>query len=326
MAQTTPAATPATTPGATGVASPVATSAATSAATTAATTAATVAATSASTPASTSAATSAATAVTTPAATSAATSAATAAATAVRTGTPATPGATPRATGQAGGPGSITVIGTGRAVATPDIARVTLGVDVTADTVQDATSDANTRQAAIINQLKSLGIADKDIQTTQYNVFPQRLEPERPQPVPSTPGATPAPPRTQYRVISTVRVTIRDLKTVGNVVDAAVKAGANTVQSIAFTIDDPTAVIDLARASAVNEARRQALQLAQLNGLTLGAPIVITENIGSSPGLPRFEASDMARGAAAPAAQAPPIEAGELTYTAQIQMTFAAQP
>lgn len=217
-------------------------------------------------------------------------------------------------------PGSITVIGSGRAAATPDVVRVTLGVNTTGDTVKAATSDANTRLAAIVAKLKSLGVADKDIQTTQYNVYPQ-TEGEPPTPLPAgAPAATPKPPRIVYHVATAVTATLRDLSAVGSIIDATLDAGANTVGGISYTVDNPTPVMDQARANAVANAKAQADQLAKLNGVTLGPPTQITEVIGSP--APQPVARPAAAAAGALAAPPPSIEAGELTYTSQIQITY----
>ncbi|MFN8476014.1 MAG: SIMPL domain-containing protein [Anaerolineae bacterium] len=215
--------------------------------------------------------------------------------------------------------GSITVIGNGRAVATPDVARVTLGVNVTGDTVKAATAEANKNLNAIVAKLKSMGVSDRDIQTTQYNVYP--TTDDRPTPAPAgAAAATPKPPKTVYHVQAAVTATLRDLSNVGTIIDAALGAGANTVGGISFTVDNPAPVMDQARADAVASAKAQAMQLAQLNGVTLGPPREITEIIGTSPPQPsaRVVPAPVAAAVAAP----PTIEGGELTYTDQIQITY----
>ena len=218
--------------------------------------------------------------------------------------------------------GSITVIGQGRAVATPNVARVTLGVEATADTVRQAATEANTKTAAIIARLKSLGVADKDIQTSQYSIFPVR---EGGGPVAAAAGApaATATPKPQFRVSSTVNVTLRDLNAVGPAIDGAIEAGANVAGGIQFSVDDPTPPMDQARGDAVADARRQAQQIAQAAGVTLGPPRVITEVIGSA--APQMDlAAGVAR--AMPAAAPPPVQGGELTFTEQIQITYEMWP
>ncbi len=220
--------------------------------------------------------------------------------------------------------GSITVIGGGRAVATPNVARVTLGVEATADTVRQAATEANTKTAAIIAKLKSLGVADRDIQTSQYSIFPVR-DGGGPVAVQAAgaPAAPTATPRPQFRVSSTVNVTLRDLNTVGPAIDGAIEAGANVAGGIQFSVDDPTPLTEQARANAVADARRQAQLIAQAAGVTLGPPRVITEVIGSA--APQMDvAAGVAR--AMPAAAPPPVQGGELTFTQQIQITYEMWP
>lgn len=209
-------------------------------------------------------------------------------------------------------------------MATPNVAYLTLGVEVISDTVRAASNEVNTRQAAIIAKVKGLGVADKDVQTANYSIFP--YQPPEPPTGPNVPRATGGPPRTQYRVDSSIRVTVRDLSKVGTVIDGAVEAGANTVSGIQFGVDDPTPLQDQARGAAVVDARRRAQEYARAAGVTLGPPMIITEIIGSTPG-PLPGIADAARGVgAAPAPMAaPPVEAGELTFTTRVQITFVMQ-
>lgn len=161
---------------------------------------------------------------------------------------------------------TITVVGIGRASATPDIARVTVGVDVVNASLSKALTEVNTKTSAVIAQLKKQGIEDKDIRTVDFNVFPQQAY------GPNGPG-----PITGYRVSNSVRVTIRDLDKAGSILEQAVNAGANTVQGLTFTIDDPKPVETEARVSAIQDARFKADALAQEAGATVGQVINISE-------------------------------------------------
>ncbi len=241
------------------------------------------------------------------------------AASSATTGTPGagTPAVRPATAGAS--LSSLTVVGQGHAEATPNVAQLSLGVETISDTVRAAANEVNQKAAAINNRLKSLGIAATDIQTAQYSIFPYQ-PPERPV-GPSTAGPTPARPRQQYRVSTTVRVTVRDLNLVAQAIDGAIDAGATNVGGVQFTLEDPSPAMDQARKLAYDDAVRRARQLAGLAGLTLGPPIYITEIVGSAPPVARTDALR----AAAPAAGAavpPPIEAGQLTYTTQLQVTF----
>ncbi len=161
---------------------------------------------------------------------------------------------------------TISVVGVGRASAIPDIARVTVGVDVVNPSLSKALTEVNRKTSDVIALLKKEGIEDKDIRTVDFNVFPQQAY------GPSGPG-----PITGYRVSNSVRVTIRDLAKAGAILEQAVNAGANTVQGLTFTIDDPKPVETEARVGAIQDARFKADALAQEAGATVGQVINITE-------------------------------------------------
>jgi uncharacterized protein YggE len=161
---------------------------------------------------------------------------------------------------------TITVVGIGRASATPDIARVTVGVDVVNASLSRALTEVNTKTSAVIAQLKKQGIEDKDIRTVDFNVFPQQAY------GPNGPG-----PITGYRVSNSVRVTIRELDKAGAILEQAVNAGANTVQGLTFTIEDARPVETEARVSAIQDARFKADALAQEAGATVGQVVNISE-------------------------------------------------
>jgi uncharacterized protein YggE len=119
----------------------------------------------------------------------------------------------------------ITVTGHGEVMGAPDIAYVSLGI-VTRDASARQAANENARIAqAIANAVKGLGVADKDIQTQNYSVQPWYEYPQN------------AQPRLMgYEVRNSIRVTVRDIKKVGDVIDAGIKAGANDVQGVAFDI------------------------------------------------------------------------------------------
>lgn len=108
----------------------------------------------------------------------------------------------------AGGPEfhTVTVMGRGEVSAKPDIANAMLGVDVTAPTVADATSQAATRMNQVLAALKRAGIADADVRTANFSVSreqqpdyggPQPMGYGGPQPMPMMapmPDMPPPPP------------------------------------------------------------------------------------------------------------------------------------
>jgi uncharacterized protein YggE len=204
----------------------------------------------------------------------------------------------------------ISANGTGQAFGEPDIAIVTVGVNVQRETVEQARNDAAEAQEAVIDSLKANGIDEKDIQTVGYSVYPQ-YDYSR-----NTQGAI-----IGYVVSNTVTAKIRDLDTTGQVLDDATVAGGNDaiVQGVSFTIDDPSELQEAARREAVDKARAQAEQLADAAGVTLGDIISISESGGFFPA---------ARGGAAldSSAQVPvetPIEPGQVEVNITVNIQFA---
>lgn len=204
----------------------------------------------------------------------------------------------------------ITVSGSGVVRVKPNIATTSIGVDTTAATLADATSQSNTKMTAIISQIKSQGVLDKDIQTTSYNVSPITNQPKQGE----------SPKITGYRVTNQVNVTIRKIDDVGKILDAAVAAGANNVYGISFSVDDPTTYQQQARAAAVKDALDKAGQLAKAAGVTLGKVISINES-GLTP-RPVFRAAAPVAGLADSSV---PVETGEMQITISVDMRFGVQ-
>jgi hypothetical protein len=216
---------------------------------------------------------------------------------------------------------TITVVGRGEVNSKPDIATVNLGVEVTASTVSEALTEANARMKTILAAMKSLGIADKDVQTSNFSINFERQNPEAPVASETMSGGKTGSDQTPagfYRVNNMIQVTIRDLDTVGDVLDAAVEAGANNVWGVSFGLDNTTALETQAREKAVADARTRADSLAQLNGVTVGDVIAISEVIGGSPSPVYAEAASY-RGLGGGSA---PVEPGELTFATQIQIIY----
>lgn len=198
----------------------------------------------------------------------------------------------------------ITVIGTGETKATPDRATVQLGVRSQATTAREAMTKNSQQMAVVVDQLKKLGIADKDLQTSGFNISPAYDQN----------GST----VTGYEVGNSVSVIIRDLKSAGDLLDKVVNAGANAVSGVSFSIDDPKALQATARDNAIADAQARAQAMAKAAGGTVGPVIAISETIGSPPPV------IMQRAAAESKAMdtAPPIEAGQQTINAQVQITY----
>ncbi len=202
---------------------------------------------------------------------------------------------------------TVTVIGVGRATAAPDIARVTLGVDIINPRLNAALTEANRKTAAIMAALEKAGVKKEDIRTAEFNVFPQQSY-----------GPTGPGPITGYRVINTMRVTVRDLDNAGAVLDAAVNAGANTIQGLTFTIEDVKPIEADARKSAMADARARAEALADQAGAKVGRVLTILEVITGSPIPVLAMAAPAAEGLGGGASITP----GTQDVSIQVQVTY----
>ncbi len=199
----------------------------------------------------------------------------------------------------------ITVVGKGETKAAPDTASVQLGVQTEAETARQALTDNNTKMQTLVARLKELGIADKDIQTSNISIYARYDDRGR-----DVLG---------YQVSNTVTVTIRNISQTGEVLDKVVDAGANSVMGISFMIDQPSLLEQTARDQAIQDARTRAEAMAKASNATIGQVLSITENIGSTPP-PVYPAAE--RATAAGDAAMVPIQTGEQTVTAQVQITF----
>lgn len=205
----------------------------------------------------------------------------------------------------------VMVSGEGKVSIKPNIAIATIGVDITTANLTDATSQANTKMNAVIEKLKSLGVADKDIQTVNYNLYPITA--------PSKGPDSSAPPAiTGYRVSNQVRVTVRKLDDLGKLLDAAVTAGANNIYGVSFSVDDVTPYQQQARAAAIKDASDKAALIAKSAGIQLGPILSITE----SGAMPIPLSAPSARFSAGGATDVP-IQTGEMQVTIDVAVRYS---
>jgi uncharacterized protein YggE len=205
---------------------------------------------------------------------------------------------------------TITVVGQGTARIKPDIAQVSIGVETSAETVGEAVSENATNMESILAALKEAGIDEKDIQTMNYSIQLDRYPETMPRLEGTTEEAKPV-----YRVSNMVNVTVRDLDSVGDVLDAVIEAGANNIWGISFSVDDPSEAQAAARADAVEDARARAEALAELNGVKVGPVMSISETIGST-AIPMAVAMERA------ASGGGPVSPGELEISYQLQVVY----
>ena len=206
---------------------------------------------------------------------------------------------------QTANPPQISVTGEGVVDGIPDMATLSLGVTTIGDTAAAAMAANTDALNAVMARLKSAGIADRDLQTTNLSINPnwtgydsgqrQRID--------------------GYTASNQLTVRIRDLDGLGAVLDAAIQDGANTLNGLSFGLSEPRPAMDAARKAAVEDARARATLLVEAAGATLGPIVSITEGGGFSVPQPMFRQS-------ADAAGAVPVAAGEVATTANVTIVF----
>jgi uncharacterized protein YggE len=200
----------------------------------------------------------------------------------------------------------IVVTGTGSAAGPPDMVVVNVGVEVLSRSVAEARGKAAAAAERVVQSLRAHGIEPADLRTTALAIQPEYDHRE---------GRR----LRGYRVTNTVEVRVREVATVGELVDGVATAGGDStvVNAIHFTHDDPIELETTARNAAWEDAHRKASQLAELAGVTLGKATSVTE--GQSFRSPPTPIRAMAR----EAAMATPVEAGELAVTVTINVEFS---
>jgi uncharacterized protein YggE len=217
--------------------------------------------------------------------------------------------ATPEAGAAAGIP-TVSVSGHGEVNVPPDTASVNIGVDIIAQTLDEAQDQATAQATAVVEALEAAGIASEDIQTEYYSVNILRDYSENADPTLIT----------GFEIINQLRVTVRDTDQLGELLDAAVGAGANSIYGVTFYVEDQTAAASEARVEAVANAREKAEELAAAAGMTLGPVVAISE--GAPPVLGPIYGAGRGGAEMAMDAAAVPVEPGSTTVAVDVTMTF----
>ena len=206
---------------------------------------------------------------------------------------------------------TLSVSGSGEAFLAPDIAYVYIGVHTENTTAAQAVTDNTAQTEELIQAIRDFGVEANDIRTTNFSIYPM----DRFDPSTGLPSGEKV-----YAVDNTVYVTVRSLETLGDLLDTAVQAGANNVNSIQFDVEEKDEALQQARAEAVEDARNQAQALAQAAGLTLGE--IRSISFFDAPVYPLFDGKGGGGMGAAEAAAAVPIQPGQLTFTVSVNVTY----
>ena len=179
----------------------------------------------------------------------------------------------------------VTVAGVGRVERDPDIARATLTVEATRETAAEARAVAAAAADAVIAAVRAAGVAGGDLRTASIDVSPAWEQRDA------------LMVRTGFTVSSRLGVAIRDLESVGRVIDAALGAGATGLDGVSFGLADTGPAAEEARRLAVLDAKARATTIAKAADAKLGALVDVTEGAAEGPG-PRPQARMMAAMAA----------------------------
>lgn len=202
----------------------------------------------------------------------------------------------------------ITVTGEGAVDLPPDMATIRTGVVTQARTAAEALDANSAAMAEVLTLLREAGIAERDLQTSGLSLMP--LRDDR--------SGTAAPPPVRFVARNGVTVRVRDLATLGPVLDRVVQGGANTFDGLDFGLADPAAALAEARLKAVADARLKAETYAGAAGLGLGPVQLIADQSGF--------VQPMEIRMAASAMDAVPIAAGEVSVRASVTMTWTLAP
>lgn len=203
---------------------------------------------------------------------------------------------------------TLNVNGVGQVYLTPDIAYINIGVNTQSASASESVATNKDKSNALIEAIKAAGVDAKDIHTTNFSIWSNPTYDELGQIT-----------GTNYVVDNTVNITVRDLDSLGDLLDSAISAGANSIYSIQFDVADKTAATKEARAKAVEDAKAQAQELADAAGLSLVE--IQTINFYESSPIAYFEGKGGGGGVTVEAA-AVPIQPGQLAISVTVNVTY----
>lgn len=214
----------------------------------------------------------------------------------------------------------IRTTGTGSVTATPDKAEISIGITARAQSVASATSSAAVALTKVLISLERNGVKRVDAQTQQFNISPEYNYISAPNPFDNKSTIT-VQQLLDYAVLNQIVVTVRNISSIGAIIDGAVTAGGDlvTVNSISFAVAIEEPFRAIARNLAVKDALSKAASMASSAGTTLGALTYLVEDPSSDSAVGRIAFSD-AQGSAVT-----PILGGALTYSAQVSARFDIQ-
>jgi len=217
---------------------------------------------------------------------------------------------------------TVSFSGEGKVTAKPDIAVISASVLTQAATSQTAQNQNTQKSNSVTDFLKNQGIADKDIKTSGYNVYPQYGS-TRPCPVSGSGMMYPCSVNqqiiTSYQVSQSFEIKIRDLTKVGAILAGLATAGANQVNNLGLKIENPEALQNQARQLAIDNAKKKATDLEKQVGISLGKIVNFSEGAN---GTIYYDAKVMSAGVGGGAPTPPDISPGENDIVVDVNITY----
>ncbi len=201
---------------------------------------------------------------------------------------------------------SLNVTGTGTVYLQPDVARINIGVQTQSPDAGEALAENTTNANAVRQALIAKGVADEDIQTSNFSIY-QSI---------NYYAAGGTENETIFIVENTVSVVVRDLDSLGEILAAVVDQGANTIYGVTFDIENPEAALEQARSLAIADAKSQAEAIAEASGVKLGEISSLNINEGASSPLTMEDAAANGIGGNVP------ISSGTLTIRVYAYITY----
>lgn len=209
----------------------------------------------------------------------------------------------------------LNVTGTGKVDAEPDLASVMLSVYVVAETAEEAQASNSALMAEVLAAIKAMGITDQNIKTQEISVFPLHD---------NTKAVTEV---TGYSATNTITVKLHNVKRTGDLVTAAMQAGASEVLQIEFQLLDETAAYQQALSEAVEDANNKAAIMAEKAGVELRGPMLIVEDIEVMQNMADVllyeSAITNAQTQGDGTVTSTPVQAGQITVTAQVRIDYS---
>lgn len=205
---------------------------------------------------------------------------------------------------------SISFSGEGKIYTKPDIATVTLSVVTESRTVADVQKKNTEKMNKVIDFLKNNSIEEKDIKTTNYNLYPRYDYSQYSSRMPQIIG---------YEITQSLEVKIRNLDKVGEVLEGSVSAGVNQVYSLNFKVDKDEEFKSQAKEMAIKDAKKKAEETAKQLGVKLGKIIGYSEGGSYYPVYPSYKGVD---GMGGGSESSPNIQTGENEILMTVTLTY----